>query len=125
MRGNDLTTSSQAVAPPVYPADKEPRLDGSRLASLQRAVVGLTEIVEDSIDLFGATVREEAARIPGALIRPAAGFLTVVVGVSFLTAAAAFYLRDLFGGWAPSFLALGTVYAVLGLVVWKTGGARP
>lgn len=125
MRGNDATTGSKAVAPPVYPADEEPRQDDSRLASLQRAVVGLTEILEDSIDLFGATVREEAARIPGALSRPAAGFLSVVLGVSFFTAAAAFYFRDLFGGWAPSLFALGTVYAVLGLVLWKTGHARP
>jgi hypothetical protein len=42
----------------------------------------------------------------------------------FLTAAAALYLRDLFGGWPLSFLALGAFYILAGVVVWKPGRAR-
>ncbi len=116
-----MTSGSQATAAPAYPANEDPKLDVSRLASAQRAIVGLTEILENSVDLLGATLREEAARIPGRLIRPAAGILTTAVGASFLTAAAALYFRDLFGGWPLSFLALGAFYVLLGVVAWKTG----
>jgi len=119
-----VTNGSQVAAAPAYPANEDPKLDGSRLASAQRAVVGLTEILEDSVDLLGATLREEAERIPGRLIRPAVGIVSALAGVSFLTAAAALYCRDLFGGWPLSFLALGAFYVLLGVLVWKTDRTR-
>ena len=119
-----MTHSSQSAASPVYPANEDPTFDGSRLASAQRAVVGFTEILEDSIDLLGATLREETARIPAVLLRPAAGLFAAAVGALFLTAAAALYFRDLFGGWAPSFLALGAFYVLSGVVLWKSGRDR-
>jgi len=119
-----VTKASQAAAVPAYPANEDSRPDSSRLASAQRAVVGLTEIVEDSVELLGATLREEATRIPGLLIRPAAGILSAAVGAGFLTASAALYFRDLFGGWPWSFLALGAFYVLMGVVVWKSGRAR-
>lgn len=121
---NDVTNGSQPAEAQVYAANEDPKLDVSRLASGQRAVVGLTEILEDSVDLLGATLREEAARIPRLLIRPAASILSVAVGALFLTASAALYFRDLFGGWSWSFLALGAFYVLLGVVVWKSGRAR-
>jgi len=119
-----VTNGSQPAAAPGFPENEDPTLDVSRLASARRAVVGLTEIFEDSVDLLGATLREEAARIPGLLFRPAAGIFAAAAGAVFLTAAAALYLRDLFGGWPLSFLALGAFYLLSGVVVWKLGRTR-
>lgn len=119
-----MTNSSQATAAPAYPATEDPKLETSRLANVQRSILALTEIVEDSVDLLGATLREEAERIPGRLIRPAVGIVSALAGVSFLTAAAALYFRDLFGGWPLSLLALGAFYVLLGVLVWKTGRTR-
>ena len=116
-----MTNGSQVAD---YPANEDPKLEG-RLASAQRAVVGLTEMLEDSVDLFGATLREEAARVPGLLLRSALGIFAAAGGTLFLTAAAALYLRDLFGGWSLSFLALGAFYILAGVVVWKPGRDRP
>jgi hypothetical protein len=82
-------------------------------------------MLEGSIDLLGATLREEAASIPGLLLRTAAAIFAGIVGASLLTAAAALSLRDLFGAWPPTFLTLGALYAVSGAVVWKSGRARP
>ena len=114
-----LATGSRAW----LPGKRGPDARCIPLASARRAVVGLTEIFEDSVDLLGATLREEAARIPGLLFRPAAGILAAAAGAVFLTAAAAFYFRDLFGGWHLSFLVLGAFYVLLGVVVWKAGRA--
>lgn len=119
-----MTTSLQVTPAPAYPTAEVPKREISRLASVQRAILALTEIVEDSVDLLGATLREESAKIPGRLIRPVAGILTASIGASFLTAAAVLYLRDLFGGWPLSFLALGSFYLLLGVLVWKTGRSR-
>ena len=119
-----MTKASQAAAAPVYRANEDSRPDASRLASAQRAVVGLTEILEDSVDLLGATLREEGTRLPGLLIRPAAGIVSAAVGAGFLTASAALLFRDLFGGWPWSFLTIGAFYVLLGVVVWKSGRAR-
>lgn len=119
-----MTTSSQVTDAPAYPTAEDPKREISRLASVERAILALTEIVEDSVDLLGATLREESAKIPGRLIRPVAGILTASIGASFLTAAAAIYLRDLLGGWPLSFLALGLFYVLLGLLVWKMGRTR-
>jgi hypothetical protein len=120
---NDVTNGSQPTAP-AYAENQDRNHDPSRVASAQRAIVALTEILENSVDLLGATLREEAARIPGRLMHPAAGFLSAAVGASFLTAAAALYLRELFGGWPLSFLALGALYLLAAVVVWSPGPDR-
>jgi hypothetical protein len=55
---------------------------------------------------------------------PTAGFLSLAIAGSFLTAAAALYLRDLFGGWQSSFLSLGALYPLAPLVFWNRGPGR-
>jgi hypothetical protein len=109
---------------PAYAGNQDLDRDLSRIASAQRAILALTEILEDSAELFGATLREEAARIPGRFVHPAAGFLADTVGASLLTAAAALYLRDFFGGWHLSFLSLGGLYVLVAVLVWNWGSAR-
>jgi hypothetical protein len=98
--------------------------DVSRLAGARRAILGLTEILEDSVDLLGATLREEIERVPSQWVAPAVGLFSVLTGASFLTAAAALFLRELLGGWAVSFLVLGLFYAAVGFVVWKSARNR-
>jgi len=119
-----VTHGLQSATSPDYPANEGPALDRSRLASAQRAVVELTEILEDSVDLLGATLREEAARVPVVLLRAAAVIFASSVGALFLTAAAALYLRDVFGGWAFESSGAGGVYVLSGVVLWKSGRAR-
>jgi hypothetical protein len=113
-----VTDGSQAAGP-IDVENQDPERDLSRVASAQRAILTLTEILEDSVELFGATVREEARRIPGRFLHSAAAFLSVGMGALFLTAAAALYLRDLFGGWHLSFLSLGALYVLVALVFWN------
>lgn len=112
---------------PVHPGNRDDSaVDGSRLAGARRALLGLTEILEDSVELLGATLREEVARVPSQWVRPAIGLFSALAGAGFLTAAAALFFRSLFGGWASSFLALGVFYVAVGIVAWKSapGGER-
>jgi hypothetical protein len=95
--------------------------DVSRLAGARRVLLGFTEILEDSVDLLGATLREEIARAPSQWVAPVVGLASAMAGAVFLTAAAAIFLRDLFGAWSLSFLALGVFYAGVGIAVWKSG----
>jgi len=104
-----------------------PGEDVSRLAGARRVILGFTEILEDSVDLLGATLREEIARAPSQWVGPVVGLASAMAGAVFLTAAAALFLRDLFGTWSLSFLALGVFYAGVGIAVWKSArsGAGP
>ena len=65
--------------------------------------------------------REEIARAPSQWVAPVVGLASAMAGAVFLTAAAAIFLRDLFGAWSLSFLALGVFYAGVGIAVWKSG----
>lgn len=104
-----------------------PGEDVSRLAGARRVILGFTEILEDSVDLLGATMREEIARAPSQLVGPLVGLASAMAGAVFLTAAAALFLRDMLGTWSLSFLALGIFYAGVGIAVWKSArsGAGP
>jgi Putative Actinobacterial Holin-X, holin superfamily III len=117
-----VTPQETRQVPPV--SREETVEDVSRLAGARRAILGLTEILEDSVDLLGATIREEVARAPSLWVAPAVGLFSALAGAGFLTAAAAFFLRDLFGEWSLSFLALGAFYVVVGIVVWKSARRR-
>jgi hypothetical protein len=96
----------------------------SRLAGARRAILGLTEILEDSVDLLGATLREEIERVPSQWVAPAVCLFSVLAGASFLTAAAALFLRELLGAWSLSFLLLGLFYAAVGILVWKNARSK-
>jgi hypothetical protein len=83
----------------------------------------LTRVVEDSTELFGATLREELERFRTETARLALSAVAASAGVCLLTAALAIFLSELVG-WPLALLILGAAYLGLALVLQLGGRDR-
>jgi hypothetical protein len=123
------------------PADAEPSSDGldrgelpevdavlegsrrSAFAILRDLLGTLTRVVEDSTELFGATLREELERFRSQTARLALSGIAAAAGVCLLTGGLAIFLSELVGSWALTLLILGAAYLGLALLL-QVGASR-
>jgi hypothetical protein len=116
-----LSSDGRDRGEPLEPSDLP---EGSRRSALGivRDLLGtLTQVVEDSTDLFGATMREELERFRSQTARLAVSGVAAAIGVCLLTAGLAIFLSDLIGSWSLTLVILGAAY--LGLALFLQLGA--
>ncbi len=82
----------------------------STLALLRNVVLGLTHVVEDSMELVGASVREELAEFRVDMARQLMSLIAVVIGGSLATAGLAMLVQQQIGSWPVTLLIFGVVY---------------
>ena len=82
----------------------------STLALLRNVVLDLTQVVEDSMELVGASVREELAEFRVDMARQLLSLVAVVIGGSLATAGLAMLVQRQIGSWPVTLLIFGAVY---------------
>lgn len=82
----------------------------SMLGHLRNVVLDLTQVVEDSTELIGASVREELAAFRVDMARQLLALVAVVVGGALATAGLAMLLHQWIGSWPITLLIFGAFY---------------
>lgn len=95
----------------------------STLALLRNVVLDLTQVVEDSTELIGASVREELAAFRDDMARHALAIVAVVIGGSLLTAGLAMMVSEWIGSWPVTLLIFGAIYVAFAAGL-RLGGRR-
>lgn len=95
----------------------------STLALLRNVVLDLTQVVEDSTELIGASVREELAAFRDDMARHALAIVAVVIGGSLLTAGLAMMVSEWIGSWPVTLLIFGAIYVAFAAGL-RFGGRR-
>ncbi len=80
------------------------------LALLRNVVLDLTQVVEDSMELVGASVREELAEFRVDMARQLLFLVAVIIGGSLATAGLAMLVQRQIGSWPVTLLIFGAVY---------------
>lgn len=91
---------------PETPSEKR----RSTLGLLRNVVLDLTQVVEDSTELIGASVREELAQFREDMARHALSLVAVIVGGALLTAGLAMLVSSWIGNWPVTLLIFGAIY---------------
>ena len=97
-------------SPETHPGERR-----STLALLRNVVLGLTQVVEDSTELIGASVREELAQFREDMARHALTLVAIVIGGSLLTAGLAMLVSSWIGSWPVTLLIFGAIYIAFAL----------
>lgn len=95
----------------------------STLALLRNVVLDLTQVVEDSTELIGASVREELAAFRVDMARHALSLVAIIIGGSLLTAGLAMMVRQWIGSWPVTLLIFGAIYIAFAVGL-RFGGSR-
>jgi uncharacterized membrane protein YqjE len=97
------------------------------IESAQNFVAGLLDLGRTRFELFGAELREELARLAGAIVGGLGVLVLAALGLSFVGLAIVFYVAE-----ANRVLAAGGValffFALAGIVAWmlkRATGAKP
>jgi len=85
----------------------------STLSLLKNVILDLTQVVEDSTELIGASVREELAEFRVDMARHALSLVAVVVGAALATAGLAMLVSGWIGSWPITLLLFGGVYLAI------------
>ncbi len=98
----------------------------STLGLLRNVVLDLTQVVEDSMELVGASVREELAEFRVDVARQLLSLVAVVIGVSLATAGLAMLVQQFFGSWPVTLLIFGAVYLSFAAgIYWGRSKSEP
>jgi hypothetical protein len=98
---------------PEAPADER----RSTLSLLRNVVVDLTQVVEDSTELIGASIREELAQFRQDTARHVLSLVATVIGGSLLTAGLSMLISSWIGNWPGTLLILGAIYLAAAFVL--------
>jgi len=82
----------------------------STLGLIRNVVVDLTQVVEDSTELIGASVREELAQFREDMARDALSLVAIIIGGSLATAGLAMLTSEWIGNWPVTLLIFGAIY---------------
>ncbi len=80
------------------------------LGLLRNVVLDLTQVVEDSTELIGASVREELAEFRVDMARQLLSLVALVIGGSLATAGLAMLVQQQIESWPVTLLIFGAVY---------------
>ena len=104
--------------------DAAPEARRSTTLSLVRNVIlDLTQVVEDSTELIGASVREELAQFREDMARHMLALVAVIIGGALLTAGLAMLVSQWIGSWPLTLLIFGAIYFAFAFGLWM-GRAR-
>ena len=108
-------------------SDEGPSKDRpSTLALFRNVVLDLTQVVEDSMELVGASVREELAEFRVDMARQLLSIVAVVIGGSLATAGLAMLVQQLIGNWPATLIIFGVVYfAFAAGIHWGRSKSEP
>ncbi len=108
-------------------SDEEPSKDRpSTLALFRNVVLDLTQVVEDSMELVGASVREELAEFRVDMARQLLSIVAVVIGGSLATAGLAMLVQQLIGNWPATLIIFGVVYLAFAAGIhWGRSKSEP
>ncbi len=86
--------------------------DGRRstLGLIRNVVMDLTQVVEHSTELIGASVREELAQFREDMARHALSLVALIIGGSLATAGLAMLTSAWIGSWPFTLLGFGAIY---------------
>ncbi len=87
----------------------------STLGLIRNVVVDLTQIVEDSTELIGASVREELAQFREDMARHALSLVAIIIGGSLATAGLAMLTSEWIGSWPVTLLIFGAIYVAFAI----------
>ena len=82
----------------------------STLGLIRNVVLDLTQVVEDSTELIGASVREELAQFREDMARHLLSLVAIVIGGALATAGLAMLTSDWIGSWPVTLLIFGAIY---------------
>lgn len=90
----------------------------STLGLVRNVVLDLTQVVEDSTELIGASVREELAQFREDMARHMLALVSVVIGGALVTAGAAMAVSQWIGSWAITLVVFGVIYFAFAFGLW-------
>ncbi len=98
----------------------------STLGLVRNVVLDLTQVVEDSMELVGASVREELAEFRVDMARQLMSLIAVVIGGSLATAGLAMLVQQLIGNWPATLIIFGVVYLAFAAGIhWGRSKSEP
>jgi hypothetical protein len=95
-----------------------------RVGALRDLVFNATRTVQHSVDLAGATMREELESFAVEARRTARSLFCAGMALALLTAATVAFLREVTHSWAVSFLVPGVLFAAVAAPGLFLGGDR-
>lgn len=90
----------------------------STLALIRNVVLDLTQVVEDSTELIGASVREELAQFREDMARHMLALVAVIIGGCLFSAGLAMLVSQWIGSWPVTLLIFGAVYFTFAFGLW-------
>jgi hypothetical protein len=90
----------------------------STLSLIKNVVLDLTQVVEDSTELIGASVREELAQFREDMTRHMLAMVAVIIGGSLATAGLAMLVSEWIGSWPVTLLIFGAIYFAFAVGLW-------
>lgn len=90
----------------------------STLSLIRNVVLDLTQVVEDSTELIGASVREELAQFREDMARHMLALVAIIIGGSLVTAGLAMLVSEWIGNWAVTLLIFGAIYFAFAFGLW-------
>jgi hypothetical protein len=98
----------------------------STLSLFRNVVLDLTQVVEDSMELVGASVREELAEFRVEMARQLLWLVAVVIGGVLATAGLAMLVQQWIGYWPGTLLIFGGVYLSFAAgIYWGRSKSEP
>ncbi len=91
-------------------SETPPKQRRSSFGLLRNVVIDLTQVVEDSTELIGASVREELAQFREDMARHALALVAIVIGGSLLTGGLAMLVSGWIDSWPVTLLIFGAIY---------------
>ena len=90
----------------------------STFTVLRDVVFRLTQVVEESTELIGASVHEELRDFREDLLRQILALVALIVGASFLTGGLAMLIQQWIQSWPVTLLLFGAFYVGIAVALW-------
>lgn len=94
-----------------------PRERRSSFTLLRNVVIDLTQVVEDSTELIGASVREELAEFREDMARQALSIVAIIIGGLLLAAGLAMLVSAWLGSWSATLLIFGAIFVLIAVLL--------
>ena len=98
--------------------DAPPERRSSTLSLVRNGIMDLTQVVEDSTELIGASVREELAQFREDMARHMLALVAVVIGGMLLSAGLDMLVSQWIGSWPVTLLIFGAIYFAFAFGLW-------